>query len=121
MPSPLFIYFEDFFLSNLFHEHFVEDKNDTYFLTYVDDQTIFKAYGRPVYSYLRGLNFTLPEDDSLNLVYSGSRWLGMVFQGGKRRTDDNELYWVEYASGKCNFENVFDLDHFTPYFLVSCI
>ena len=59
-----------------------------------DEHSPWRAYGRGVYNYDSGSNVTLFEDDSLVLVYTGSRWFFSVFEDGKLM---NGEYWLRYS------------------------
>jgi hypothetical protein len=60
----------------------------------IDEHSPWRAYGRGVYNYDSGSNLTLFEDDSLVLVYTGSRWFFSVFEDGKLMTRE---YWLRYS------------------------
>lgn len=60
----------------------------------IDEHSPWRAYGRGVYNYDSGSNVTLFEDDSLVLVYTGSRWFFSVFEDGKLMTWE---YWLRYS------------------------
>eukprot|EP00970_Alexandrium_tamarense_P018127 scaffold13320_cov215-Alexandrium_tamarense.AAC.11 len=48
--------------------------------------SIFIAYDRPIYRYSTGFKMDMPENDAVMLVYTGSRWFGMYFEGIHNRT-----------------------------------
>mmetsp|Transcript_8257 Transcript_8257/g.17580 ORF Transcript_8257/g.17580 Transcript_8257/m.17580 type:complete len:512 (+) Transcript_8257:1-1536(+) len=72
----------------------VGDWNDTWYLTFIDEANFFVSYDRPVYTYLKGLNVSVEDQDILTLLYAGSRWFGMVFEDGKIR---DQSYWLQYG------------------------
>ena len=47
-----------------------------------------------MYRYLTGLKRDIPQNDSVFLLYTGSRWFAMYFQGGK---DKSREYWSRYS------------------------
>ncbi len=59
-----------------------------------DPDNAWKSYGRAVYDYHGGSNKTVPENDNLALVYTGSRWFFTVFEGAQNKSID---YWLEYS------------------------
>lgn len=53
------------------------------------------AYGRGVYFYEYGGNITSAgPDDTLILMYTGSRWFAAVYENASEKPDE---YWTQYA------------------------
>ena len=61
--------------------------------------SFFTAYSRPTYGWYGNTfeKYNLTQDDSLFLIFSGSRWLGIVFNG--TRLQDAE-FWKSTATGE---------------------
>ncbi len=55
------------------------DWNDTWYLTFIDEANFFVSYDRPVYTYLKGLNVSVEDEDVLALVYAGRFVLRPLF------------------------------------------
>ena len=60
-------------------------------ISMIDEHSPWRAYGRGVYNYDSGSNLTLFEDDSMILVYTGSRWFFSVFEDGKLKSREDML------------------------------
>ncbi|KAL7487697.1 hypothetical protein ACHAW6_013274 [Cyclotella cf. meneghiniana] len=61
------------------------------------NRSLFTAYSRPTYGWYGNTfeKYNLTQDDSLFLIFSGSRWLGIVFNG--TRLQDAE-FWKSTAT-----------------------
>jgi hypothetical protein len=61
----------------------------------VNEGEPWKAYGRGVYRYVTGGNFSgAGLEDDLLLIYSGSRWFAALFEKGRCRDLD---YWMQFS------------------------
>jgi hypothetical protein len=60
----------------------------------IDNYSPWRAYGRGVYGYDSGSNLTLSEDESLVLVYTGSRWFFSLFEDGELKSREDRLLYV---------------------------
>lgn len=73
------------------------DYNDTWYVVYSRDCETVRAYGRPVYALTRidhaykianGVT-TLHDDDMVYLMFAGSRWIVILYKGGKSQSLDD--------------------------------
>ncbi|KAL3792962.1 hypothetical protein HJC23_010975 [Cyclotella cryptica] len=74
-----------------------DNDNQTWSVAPLPDKSLFTAYGRPLYGWYGSSSnkFNLTGNDSLYMVYSGSRYLGIVFKE-TRFQDVN--FWQSTAS-----------------------
>ena len=73
---------------------FYKDSGDEWELLKKEDDSLFIVYDRPAYRYQTGSKRDIPQNDSVVILYSGSRWLGMYFQGSK---NVNKTYRAQYT------------------------
>ena len=90
--------------------HHVEGSNETYSVEYYQSHgewgypgTLFQEYSRPLYTYVGD---DAARDEILWLLYSGSRWFGMVINlGDLNRTMEELTGGILEFHGKSSFHN----------------
>jgi len=85
--------------TNLHQQLSPDNDNETWYVAQLSDNTLFTAYGRPLYGWYGNSSekFNLTENDSLYMLFSGSRYLGIVFKE-TRYQDIN--FWQSAAAGE---------------------
>lgn len=68
------------------------DRGDIWNIHLLDNKHAWRSYGRGVYNLVSGVDVTVPKNDSMVLIFTGSRWFYSIFEGGKAKGDD---YWVQ--------------------------